>query len=69
MIMAGVKKIGRLGLKLIRDERGSFDQLVWAIGAAVVVVAIILVLRAVAPDTVSNLWSAATSWIRSSFGF
>ncbi|MGI9862523.1 hypothetical protein SDD30_14175 [Moorella naiadis] len=69
MFVAKVKKAVRLGLKIAWDERGSLDQLAWTAGAAVVVVAIILILKSVAPDTVSNLWSAATNWIKTSFGF
>jgi len=51
------------------DERGSLDNLVWVVGAGVVMALIIVGAMVYAPQTAQSFWNAATSWIRSSFGF
>lgn len=51
------------------DERGNLDNLVWVVGAGVVVALVIVGAMNYAPQTAQSFWQAATSWIRSSFGF
>ncbi|MGB9886824.1 MAG: hypothetical protein ACPLRW_07500 [Moorellales bacterium] len=62
-------KAKELALRFWENERGSLDQLVWMIGAAVVVVLVILILRVAAPNTVSAIWNDFINFMRSSFGF
>jgi hypothetical protein len=54
---------------LYRDERGSLKDLTWVIGAAVVTVLVIVGAMVYAPATAQSFWTAATNWIRTSFGF
>ncbi|OPX94469.1 MAG: hypothetical protein A4E53_00068 [Pelotomaculum sp. PtaB.Bin104] len=51
------------------DERGNLDNLVWVVGAGVVVALVIVGAMNYAPQTAQSFWQAATNWIRSSFGF
>lgn len=54
---------------VLNDERGSLSDMVWVIGAAVVVALVIVGAMVFAPQTATSFWNDATSWIRSQFGF
>lgn len=56
-------------LRGIADESGTLSNLTWTVGSAVVVALIIIGAMVYAPATAENFWGAATSWIRTSFGF
>lgn len=55
--------------RFIRNERGDMSQLVWVVGAAVVVTLVIVGAIVYVPDTASNFWTDASEWVRSNFGF
>lgn len=54
---------------LLQNEDGDLKDLVWTVGAAVVVALIIIGAMVYAPQTAQTMWQAAVNWIRSSFGF
>lgn len=54
---------------LLVNEDGDMKDLVWTVGAAVVVALIIIGAMVYAPQTAQTMWQAAVNWIRSSFGF
>lgn len=54
--------------ELINNERGSLDQMVWLIGGAVVVVLVIAVFMALAPDTAKNVWDSFVDYATGTFG-
>ncbi len=51
-----------------QEERGDLAAAAWIIGAVVIVVAIILVIKALAPDTATNLWNTVWAWVQNQFG-
>lgn len=51
-----------------RDQRGDLAAAAWVIGAVVIVVVVILVIKALAPDTATNLWNTVWTWVQSQFG-
>ncbi len=53
----------------VNSEQGDMSQLVWVVGAAVVVTLVIVGAIVYVPDTASSFWSSATDWVRSNFGF
>lgn len=55
--------------ELLMEEKGSLDQMVWVIGAAVVVVLIVVAFMVLAPSTAKNLWNSFTNYARGQFGF
>ncbi len=59
------KKLGAI----LKDERGSLDQLVWVIGGAVVVALIATLATTYAPTAVQSFFTAAVGWIQSKFQF
>lgn len=63
--MAG---LARKAARLFSGEEGSLSELVWVIGAAVVVVLIVVVFMALAPDTARSVWSTFTGYMLRSFG-
>lgn len=54
---------------ILDDERGSTQYLAYEIGAAVVVVLGIVGAMVYAPQTASDMFSAAWGWIRGKLGF
>ncbi|MBC7106260.1 MAG: hypothetical protein H5T97_09990 [Firmicutes bacterium] len=62
-------KAKELALRFWANERGSLDQLVWIIGAAVVVVLIVAGLMVFARPTVETIWQDFIRYMRSTFGF
>jgi len=54
--------------EFLRKERGSLDQMVWLIGAAVVVVLVVVVFMTLAPSTAQNLWNSFISYARGKLG-
>lgn len=54
--------------RLLAEEKGSMDQLVWTIGAAVVVVLIIVLFMVLAPDTAKSVWQRFINWATGKFG-
>jgi uncharacterized membrane protein len=69
-VKAGVKMAAaEMRMKeLLRREEGSLDQLVWVIGAAVVVVAIVVVFITLAPSTAQNIWNSFINYAKGKFG-
>lgn len=65
MLKEMVKKI----VSVVNNEKGELKAMVWTVGAALVVVAIIVAMIAYAPDTIHNLWNAATSHLQDQLGF
>lgn len=59
-----IKKIKRF----VKIEDGSLDQLSWVIGGAVVVVLIVVVFMALAPDTAKDVWNSFVDYATGSFG-
>lgn len=58
------------GIKgFLTGEEGSLDQMVWVIGAAVVVVLIVVAFMVLAPSTAKSMWNSFTNYARSQFGF
>lgn len=55
--------------ELLKGERGSLDQMTWVIGAAVVVVLIIVVFMVLAPNTARNMWNSFVDYAQGQFGF
>lgn len=64
-----IKKFTFKSVALLKDERGSLDKLAWVLGATVVTVAVIVLLIRIMPQTTEIFFGAATSWLRTSFGF
>ena len=66
---AGAKMVvAKMRIKeLLRQEKGSLDQLVWLIGAAVVVVLIVVVFMTLAPSTATNIWNTFVNYAKSKF--
>jgi Flp pilus assembly pilin Flp len=48
----------------LKDERGSLAEMVWVIGAALVVAVICLAVYGFAPGTISTLWTTFTGKIQ-----
>lgn len=46
------------------DERGSLSDMVWVIGAGLVVAVIIIAINGYAPGTVQGIWDTLTSKIQ-----
>jgi len=65
MLKKTIKKI----VSVVNNEKGELKAMVWTIGAALVVVAIVLLMINYAPDTIHDLWNAATSHLRRQLGF
>lgn len=63
-----IKKLWRKSIEIIKDEKGSLDQMVWLIGAAVVVVLVIVVFMALAPNTAQNIWGSFVDYAKGAFG-
>ena len=55
--------------ELLANERGDLKVLVAIVGFAVVTALIVIGAMVYAPQTAQNFWTAATDWIRRSFGF
>lgn len=55
--------------KFIKDEQGSLQDLTWVLGGAIVTALIVVGAMIYAPATAQSFWTAATNWIRTSFGF
>lgn len=53
---------------LIKNERGSLSELTWVVGSAVVVVLIIVVFMALAPNTARDIWDSFTTFATNRFG-
>ncbi|AEG14441.1 hypothetical protein Desku_0841 [Desulfofundulus kuznetsovii DSM 6115] len=54
--------------ELLRQEKGSLDQLVWVVGAAVVVVLIVVVFMTLAPSTAQDIWNSFINYAKGKFG-
>jgi hypothetical protein len=54
----------------VRDERGSLDQAVWVLGAAVVVGLVIYAIggTGLAGNTASSVFTSAVTWIEKEIG-
>ena len=53
---------------LIKNERGTVDQLVWVLGSTLVVAVVIGLLVTVAQNQLPGFFTTAVSWIQNSFG-
>jgi len=51
-----------------QEQRGDLGAAAWIIGSVVIVVAIILVIKALAPDTATSLWNTVWTWVQNQFG-
>jgi len=49
---------------ILQDERGSLSDMVWVIGAALVVAVIIIAINGFAPGTVQSIWTTLTDKIQ-----
>ena len=56
-------------IAFLGDERGSLDQMVWVLGGAVIVVAVLIVLLPAAKTLAGTWWTDITNYIQSSLGF
>ncbi|RDV81183.1 hypothetical protein [Ammonifex thiophilus] len=54
--------------RLLAEEKGSLDQLVWVIGAAVVVVLVVVAFMILAPQTAQQVWQKFINWATGKFG-
>jgi len=50
-------------------ERGDVSAMVWVVGAAVVVVLVVIAAMSFMPDTASTIWQQLVAYITSSFKF
>ncbi len=50
------------------DCKGDLAAAGWVIGALVIVVAIVLAVRAIAPGTAEQLWETVWQWVTNQFG-
>jgi uncharacterized membrane-anchored protein len=56
-------------IALLKDEKGSLDQMVWVVGGAMIVAVIVVLALGYAPQTVQTLWNSATQTIMGKLGF
>lgn len=54
-------------ITLVKDERGSIEQMVWVIGSALVVALIVWGASSYAPTAVQNFFTTAVGWIQTKF--
>jgi len=54
---------------ILKDERGSMDQMVWVLGSAVVVVLVVIILMANSQSLAGAWWTDITGYIKTSLGF
>lgn len=64
-----MKKIKGLLKNLIKSEEGALKDLVWVIGAGVVMVLIVVVFMTLAPNTAQNIWNSFINYAKGAFGF
>lgn len=60
--------VNRLVNRFWQNEKGDLGAAAWIIGIVVVAVVVILVLKALAPQTATNLWNTVWTWVQSQFG-
>ncbi len=49
---------------ILKDERGSLSEMVWVVGAAIVVAVILIAIDGFAPGTVQGIWTTLTDKIQ-----
>jgi hypothetical protein len=49
---------------ILKDESGSLSDMVWVVGAALVVAVIIIAINGFAPGTVQAIWTTLTDKIQ-----
>jgi len=54
---------------ILSNERGQLSAMAWTIGSAVVVVLIVVVFMALAPDTAEDIWDSFVDYMSGAFGF
>jgi hypothetical protein len=55
--------------KILADESGSMDQMVWLLGSAVVVVLVVVILMANSKTLAGTWWTGITNYIQTNLGF
>lgn len=55
--------------QFMKEQSGSLDQALWLLGAAVIVIAVILTIKAIAPNTATELWNGIIDFTKAQFGF
>jgi hypothetical protein len=60
-------KVAAKVVALLKDERGSIEQMVWVIGSALVVALIVWGASSYAPTAVQNFFTTAVGWIQTKF--
>lgn len=55
--------------KVVQDETGQLDALVWVIGSGVVMVLIVALFMVLAPDTAESIWNSFVDYATDTFGF
>lgn len=64
-----VQRVQAVALRFWLSESGKLGDLTWEVGAAVVVVAIIMGILTFARPTVASIWDRFVNYVTSSFGF
>jgi hypothetical protein len=68
MIKKSIRKATQKIHDVFSSERGDLSAMVWVIGAAVVVVLVVVVFMTLAPQTAQTMWNNFTTYATSKFG-
>lgn len=66
--MKVVKKIKKYWKRFCHDENGDLGAAAWVIGCLVIAVVVVLVIKALAPDTATTLWNTVWTWVQTQLG-
>lgn len=63
------QKVKVAAAAFLASEEGSLKDLVWVVGAAVLMVIVVMILMGLTNQTVPQIWNSFVGYMRGQFGF
>jgi|GEM_PF-3749011 len=55
--------------RFLKEQSGDLGAAAWILGIIVICVTVVLAIRAIAPDTATDLWNTIWNWVQDQFNF